>query len=90
MMLAFWRDLAVIWLSLFCFIGLIVPLVMLYYAVRGMDVLHNFSYRWIRQARTISSRAPQQAEQLARHVSEPLIQLEQRTKRVETFVRSLL
>jgi hypothetical protein len=88
MTLPFWRDLAVIWLSLFCLISLIPPLVVLYYAVRGMNSFHNLSYRWVRRARGISSQAPQQAARLAIQVSEPLIQMQQRTKRVEAFLRS--
>ena len=39
MELAFWRNIAIVWLSLFCFVGLIIPLVIGYFAVRGLAVV---------------------------------------------------
>jgi len=88
--LAFWRDLSVVWLSLFCFVGLAVPLVILYFAVRGMNALHGKSYQLLRQAQRTSRKLPAQTEQLANRVSEPVIQLQKRTKRLEAFFQSLL
>lgn len=90
MELAFWRDLSVIWLSLFCFIGLAIPLVVLYFAVRGMNALHDSTYRLLLRAQSISHRVPAQTEQVAARVSEPVIQLQRQTTRVETFLKSLL
>ena len=89
-MLAFWRDLSVVWLSLFCFIGLAVPLAILYFAVRGMNALHEKSYHLLRQVQRTSSKLPTQTEQLANRVSEPVIQAQKRMKRIETFFAALL
>lgn len=89
-MLAFWRDLSVVWLSLFCFIGLALPLVILYFAVRGMNALHERSYHLLRQAQRTTGKIPAQTEQLANRVNEPVIQLQKRTKRIEAFFESLL
>jgi hypothetical protein len=88
--LAFWRDLSVVWLSLFCFVGMALPLVILYYAVRGMNALHGKTYQLLRRTQIISHRVPQQAERLAGQVSEPVIQLQKRVKRAETFIQSLI
>ncbi|MEZ4618328.1 MAG: hypothetical protein R2867_22825 [Caldilineaceae bacterium] len=89
MELAFWRDLSVIWLSLFCFIGLVPPLAVLYLAVRGMNALHGKSYRWVRQAQGLSSHVPQQTKRAATKISEPVIQIQRRAKQVEAFFQSL-
>jgi len=88
--LAVWRDLSVVWLSFFCFVGLAMPLAILYFAVRGMNAFHAKSYHLLRRAQQTSSKLPVQTEQLANRVSEPVIQLQKRTKRVEAFFSSLL
>ncbi len=88
--MAFWRDLSVIWLSLFCFVGMAIPLVVLYYAVRGMNALHSKSYNLLRHAQVVSSKVPRQTERIANRVSEPVIQLQKRAKRAESFLQSLL
>ena len=88
-MLAFWRDLSIVWLSLFCFIGLALPLVILYFAVRGMNALHEKSYQLLLRAQAMSSQVPRQTERTAAQVSEPVIQFQKRVKRVETFIQSL-
>lgn len=89
-MLSFWRDLSVVWLSLFCFIGLAIPLAILYFAVRGMNALHDKSFQLLRRAQQTSHRIPKQTEQLANRVSEPVIALQKRTKRMEAFLDSLM
>lgn len=89
MELAFWRDLSVIWLSLFCFIGLALPLAGLYFAVRGMNALHDRTYRLVRRTQQLSSQLPAQTEQVAAKVAAPVIRAEAHAKRIETFVQSL-
>lgn len=89
-MLAFWRDLSVVWLSLFCFVGLAVPLAILYFAVRGMNALHDKSYRLLRQAQRSAGKLPLQTEQVANRISEPVIRFQKRTRRIEAFFASLL
>lgn len=87
--MAFWRDLSVIWLSLFCFVGMAIPLVILYFAIRGMNALHLKSYNLLRRVQAVSSKVPKQTEKLATQVSEPVIQLQKRAKRVASFLHSL-
>jgi len=90
MELAIWRDISIIWLSLFCFIGLAIPLVALFFVVRAMNALHDRSLHLLRQAQAMSRRVPVQTEQIADKVAEPVIKLQQQTKRVEVFLHSLL
>lgn len=87
--LAFWRDLSVIWLSLFCFIGLALPLAILYFLVRGLHTLHENSAKLLQRTQAISQRASAQSEQMATQVREPFVSLQKRTKRLETFFQSL-
>ncbi len=90
MELIFWRDVSIIWLSLFCFIGLAIPLVALFFVVRAMNTLHERSLHLLRQAQTMSRRVPVQTEQIADKVAEPVIKLQQQIKRAEVFLHSLL
>jgi len=87
--MAFWRDLSILWLSLFCFVGMVIPLVILYYAVRGMNALHEKSYHLLCRLQTASSNVPRQAEQISTQISEPVVQLQKRVKRAESFLHTL-
>jgi len=89
MAVAFWRDLSVIWLSLFCFVMLLLPLGALYFIVRGMDWLHRKSYTLTKQAQGISARVRVQSERASIQVSEPVVRLSSRIKRFESFLRQL-
>lgn len=90
MELAFWRDLSVVWLSLFCFVGLLPPLAILYFAVRGMNALHEMTHGFLHKAQSISHRIPAQTEEAAKRVQEPIVKWRRQTTRVETFLQSLL
>ena len=89
MEVAFWRDLSVIWLSLFCFVMLIIPLAALYFVVRGMDWLHRKSYTLAKQTQGLSGTVRVQSVQISTKVSEPVIRLNVRAKRFESFLRNL-
>lgn len=89
MELALWRDLSVIWLSLFCFVGLAIPLVGLYFAVRGMNALHDMTYRLMRRTQRLSRQVPVQTDRAAAKVIDPLIRMQAQATRIETFVQSL-
>ena len=87
--LVFWRDVSVIWLSLFCFVGLLPPLVLGYFAVRGMrwvlrksDWLFDKAQGYTRQGRTIVDEASQRAVA-------PVIAAQKQGTKVETVLRRL-
>lgn len=86
---AFWRDLSIIWLSLFCLIALVIPLAALYFVVRGLDWLHRKSYTLTKQAQGYSTRLRIQSERVSSQVSEPVIQVNVRAKRFTSFLRNL-
>lgn len=89
MEVAFWRDLSVIWLSLFCFVMLVIPLAALYFVVRGMDWLHRKSYTLAKQAQGLSGKVRVQSARVSTQVSEPVIRFNVRAKRFESFLRNL-
>lgn len=89
MEVAFWRDLSVIWLSLFCFVTLVLPIAALYFVVRGMDWLHRKSYTLAKQAQGLSGKVRIQSGRISNQVSEPVIRLNVRAKRFEGFLRNL-
>lgn len=85
----FWRDLAVIWLSLFCFIGLIVPIVALYFVVRGVNAAHGGTQYLLHKGQTLTSRVRGQVVTVTQRVDEEAIRAQSQMKRAETVIRKL-
>ncbi|MCE7988066.1 MAG: hypothetical protein DYG89_43430, partial [Caldilinea sp. CFX5] len=90
MEVTFWRDVAVVWLALFCFIGLLIPLALLYFTVRGVNTLHGLLYRLTRQGQGLSGQARRQVTQVSARMDEQAVRIQRQTRRVETLVRKLL
>lgn len=88
--IALGRNLAIIWLSLFCLIGLAVPLVVLFFAVRGLNRVPGKVRSLLQKARGYSRTLHQQSEILSTRVSEPLLRLNHRANRVLTTARLIL
>ena len=89
MTVPFWRDLAVVWLSLFCFIGLLAPLAIFYFAVRGVNSLHGLTQRTLRRGQGLSGQARQQVTSVSAKVDEQAVRLQGRLKQVEGTLRRL-
>lgn len=85
-----WRDVAVVWLALFCFVGLLIPLALLYFSVRGVNALHGWLYRLTQQGQSLSGQARRQVTQVSARVDEQAVRIQGQTRRVETLVRKLL
>lgn len=90
MEVTFWRDVAVVWLALFCFIGLLIPLALLYFTVRGVNALHHLLYRLTQQGQGLSAQTRRQVTQVSARVDEQAVRIQGQTQRVETLVRKLL
>ena len=86
----FWRDLAVIWLSLFCFIGLLLPIAIFYFAVRGMNSLHGLTQRTVRRGQGLSSSTRRQVTTLSAKVDEQAIRMQGYVKQTEETLRRLV
>jgi len=90
MEVTFWRDVAVVWLALFCFVGLLIPLVILYFSVRGVNALHEWLYRLTQQGQRLSGQARQQVTQASARIDEQAVRIQGQTRQVETLVRKVL
>lgn len=89
MTLSVWRDISIVWLSLFCLIGLAIPLVALYFAVLGLNSLHQKTAGALRQGQIYSRQLRQQGDHLSRSVAEPVIRTSGKASRWRTVVERL-
>jgi hypothetical protein len=87
--IAFWRDVSLVWLSLLCFIGLVIPLAVVYFAVRGMNAAHTRLAPLLRRAQGYSQAMRNQSEALSYKVAEPVIQANLRITKVQTLLQTL-
>lgn len=90
MSLALWRDIALVWLAFLCFIGLIVPLAVAFFAVKGMHVAVDRTPRLLRQVQGYTRALRTQTGAVSYRVSEPVIQAHRRSTRILTFLDRLL
>ncbi|MBX3016210.1 MAG: hypothetical protein KF832_32110 [Caldilineaceae bacterium] len=89
MALTFWRDLSVIWLSLFCFIGLFVPVAALYFMVRGMQAFHGTVQRLAWRSQRLSRQVRSQVTTVSAQVDEQAVRFQGQVKRAETIIQKL-
>jgi hypothetical protein len=85
--LALWRDISIVWLSLFCFIGLAIPLVALYFMVRGINRVPAKFLSLLRRAQGYSRTMQRQSELMSYKISDPIIQVKKRATRLRTALR---
>lgn len=85
----FWRDLAVVWLSLLCLVMLILPVVVLYFAVRGMGAVNAAAPRFLHKAQSYTQMAKVQTNQMSEKVAQPIVRAQSRASKMSTTIRSL-
>ncbi len=90
MELALWRDIAVVWLALLCFIGLIIPLAVALFAVKGMHTVVDRTPGLLRQAQGYSRVLRTQTDAASLRVAEPLIRVRKQTTRASTLIERVL
>lgn len=89
MNISFWRDLSIIWLSLFCFIGLAIPLVAFYFMVRGMNALQSRVVPLFRKTQDITRMVRLRTEQGSEQVATPIIHAQRRYTQTSTWLQKL-
>ncbi|MCX6044236.1 MAG: hypothetical protein NT075_03935 [Chloroflexi bacterium] len=89
MSIALWRDISVVWLSLFCFVALVIPIVILYFAVRGMNFVQVKVHQLFQKAQGISRMVRVQTEGISEKVADPVIQVHGRFAQTRTWLQSL-
>ncbi len=71
--MAVWRDIAAVWLAFLCFLGLIIPLAIALFAVKGMHVAVDRTPRLLRQVQGYTHLARTHVDAASAHVAAPVI-----------------
>ena len=90
MWLEFWSNIAVVWLALLCFATLLVPMIALYFVIRGLTFAQDQSHIWLEKAQQQTGKVRQQTDQASERVAAPLLNAQAKTASVDRFVRSIL
>jgi hypothetical protein len=88
--LALWRDIALVWLAFLCFIGLVIPLAVALFAVKGMHVVIDRTPGLLRQVQGYSRVVRTQTAAASRRTAAPLIQVHKQSTRYATLLDRLL
>lgn len=89
MNLSFWADVSLIWLSLLCFVGLLVPLVATYFIVRGMQVVLNKTQILLLKTQGYSHQVRDRSFTLGERVREPIVRARTREAKLMRTLRTL-
>ena len=84
------RNISIIWLSLFCFVGLLPPVILLYFAVRGMNWVQRESKPIFQRAREGSDFVKTKTDEYSNIAADPLISVKQQFRHWQTTVADLL
>lgn len=84
------RNISIIWLSLFCFIALVPPLVILYFAVRGLNWVTDHARPLFRRARQGSETAQEYVERYSTIAANPLIRIKGRALRWQRTISGMM
>lgn len=89
MELALWRDIAVVWLAFLCFIGMIIPLAVSLFAVKGMHAAVDRTPRFMHQLQGYSRALRNQVSAASQRVAEPVIKTRKQSTRLSTLISRL-
>lgn len=88
--LQFWTNISVIWLSFLCFVGAIVPLVMAFYAIRGMNVVLRRSRSYLSIGQSYSGQIRRQVENGSAVITRPVIAVNRNVARVDAAFKQFV
>lgn len=89
MNLEFWTDVSIVFLAIETSILLIIPLVVLYFAVRGLNFLHIRLPRVLFRAQDISKEMRIRTEAMSERVVDPMVKADRESTRATTTVTAL-
>ncbi|MCC6167597.1 MAG: hypothetical protein IT329_10250 [Caldilineaceae bacterium] len=89
MSLEFWRNLAVVWLALLCFVGLLLPLAATLFAVKGMHIAVDKTPGLLRQVQNGARQGRLKVDSASRAAAEQVIQARSKLARIETRLARL-
>ena len=90
MNLDFWTNLSIVWLSLWVFLMGLVPLVILYFLVRGMMIVNRTLPRYLKLGQYYTGIVRDQTQKVGQKVVEPIVRAYGETARADAVVRGLL
>ncbi len=90
MSLEFWRNLSVIWISIFFFILCLVPLAFAFLAVQGMRKVLGGAQSGLESLQDASSKARAKTEETAAQVTSAVIQGQSKAEKSQATLRQLL
>lgn len=83
------RDIALVWLSLFCLIGLLVPIAALYFAIRGMNIAQTKTVELLQQGHTQAKRIHQQTERMSDQAVQPVLRAQSKVAQAKAAVKRI-
>lgn len=87
--LAFWRDIAIVFLVLQTSILLLILVIPFYFAVRGLNVAHVRLPGLLGRAKGISRQVRERTAEAGDKVTSPLLWVQRNVAKSETIVRDL-
>ncbi|MCY4082234.1 MAG: hypothetical protein OXF54_18470 [Caldilineaceae bacterium] len=90
MTLEFWRNLSVVWISIFFFLLCLVPLAVAFLAVQGMRKVLGGAQSGLENLQNASSQARAKTEQTAAKVTSAVIQGQSKGERAQETLKQLL
>lgn len=90
MTLEFWRNLSVVWISIFFFLLCLVPLAVAFLAVQGMRKVLGGAQSGLENLQNASSQARAKTEQTAAKVTSAVIQGQSKGERAQATLKQLL
>jgi hypothetical protein len=87
--LQFWANVSTVWLALLCFVGMLIPLVAAFFAVRGMHVALLKSREGLGVAQRYSGMIRDQTDSVSRKIAKPVIRAESEVTKARTILRNL-
>ena len=90
MTLEFWRNLSVVWISIFFFLLCLVPLAVAFLAVQGMKKVLGGAQSGLENLQNASSQARAKTEQTAAKVTSAVIQGQSKGERAQATLKQLL
>ena len=88
MNLATWRDVAIVFLAIQAFILMLVPLVAVYFMVRGINIAGGALPGYMKRAQSFTSIVRLRTGQTSDQIAKPILKMRNRGARIETIVRS--
>jgi hypothetical protein len=89
MSVEFWRNLAIVWLALFCFIGLLLPLAAALFAVKGMHYAVAKTPGLLHQAQEVTRQGRLKVDGASRTAADQVIRARSKLAGVETRLSRL-